>query len=124
MKSILRSEYSLSAYVHLNFDVFSHVSDFYISMHIHIEISHEKIVSRVIWSLEQDVLLGLRQDNVIETNSSKFKWSSLEETINHCVTAHLVPRSFKEEGTYWGMMRDLLWDKAVVWSYHFIGFTQ
>lgn len=59
MKRILRSEHTLSADINLYLDIFGLVGDLYVTVHVNIEISHQKVVRGVIRPLEKKVLFGL-----------------------------------------------------------------
>ena len=93
-------------------------------MHVHVQIAHEQIVRRVVRSLKKNVVVRLRQNDVVEAHCTKLKWGALEKTIYHSVATHLVAWPLEVKGTNGGMVRDLFGDEAIVWGNNLVSLSQ
>ncbi len=77
-------------------------------MYIYVQCAIKYIIGRVVRSLECNVLIGLGQNDVVETHGSELQGRTLKETGNNSVATYLVAGTLKVEGTHRGVMRNLL----------------
>ena len=77
-------------------------------MYIYVQCAIKYVIGRVVRSLECNVLIGLGQNDVVETHGSELEGRTLKETGHNSVAIHLVAWTLQVEGTHWGVMRHLL----------------
>lgn len=93
-------------------------------MHVYVKSSNDHVVGRVVWSLDQDVLIGISEHEMLEADCSKLQGGSLEKATDHRVSLEVVTLAFKAERGHRRMMRHLLCHKAEIGLKDLVGLSK
>lgn len=91
-----------------------HIFDLHDPMHIDVEFSNDEIVSWIIWPLYDNVLIRVRQYQVLKPHCSELKWTTPEEVLDVSVSVGVVALALWVECRNGRVMRNLLTKVAVV----------
>jgi hypothetical protein len=105
-------------------DVFGNIGNLHGSMQVHIDLADDQVVAGVVWPLNDDMLIGVSQEQVLQANRPELNGGTSEEGIHHSVSSESVALALEVEGTDWGVVGHLLCAEAEVWLDNFVSLPQ